>query len=305
MEGRADLAGAGDGASEAEGGGTRGSGDSPRKRNRRIGGEGTRIITDQEAGKEPRERVSKESWNRRSPRRRRSSRWRRRPETRDISWPTILLAVFPEVFIGGYPRGSTFGFGISVSIANPKYKGKEAFRRYHAAAIDVPELYICLLTEGPTGPEVTRLAAMAGKYKVLRYIVPPLPIHIALEGGCVVLSAKQFCRRKDYPPALEYDFGELGEEPSADTVVCPGGSVIISPSGEVLAGPNYDGEALITADLDMGEIIRAKFDFDVVGHYARHEVLSLVVNDQPQRPVSFTSSEKTPATKSDSIAEAY
>ena len=48
------------------------------------------------------------------------------------------LVVFPEAFIGGYPRGSTFGFGISISIINPKDKGKEAFRRYHAAAIDVP-----------------------------------------------------------------------------------------------------------------------------------------------------------------------
>ena len=73
--------------------------------------------------------------------------------------------------------------------------------------------------------------------------------HIALEGGCFVLSANQFCRRKDYPPPPEYEFAGFGEEPSADTVVCPGGSVIISPSGEVLAGPNYEGEALITADL--------------------------------------------------------
>jgi beta-cyano-L-alanine hydratase/nitrilase len=48
------------------------------------------------------------------------------------------LVVFPEAFIGGYPRGSTFGFGISISIINPKDKGKEAFRRYHASAIDVP-----------------------------------------------------------------------------------------------------------------------------------------------------------------------
>ncbi|KAF8768846.1 hypothetical protein HU200_007409 [Digitaria exilis] len=297
------------------------------------------------------------------------------------------LVVFPEAFIGGYPRGSTFGFGISVSIGNPKDKGKEAFRRYHAAAIDVP------------GPEVTRLAAMAGKYKVFlvmgvieregytlycsvlffdplgrylgkhRKLMPTaleriiwgfgdgstIPVydtplgkigalicwenkmpllrtalygkgieiycaptadsrpvwqasmtHIALEGGCFVLSANQFCRRKDYPPPPEYEFAGLGEEPSADTVVCPGGSVIISPSGEVLAGPNYDGEALITADLDLGEIVRAKFDFDVVGHYARPEVLSLVVNDKPQLPVSFTSAaEKTPAAKSDSNAKSY
>lgn len=67
------------------------------------------------------------------------------------------------------------------------------------------------------------------------------------------MSANQFCRRKDYPPPPEYEFAGLGEEPSADTVVCPGGSVIISPSGEVLAGPNYEGEALITADLGKNE----------------------------------------------------
>jgi len=41
--------------------------------------------------------------------------------------------------------------------------------------------------------------------------------------------------------------------------------------------------------VDLGEIARAKFDFDVVGHYARPEVLSLIVNDQPTNPVTFAS----------------
>jgi len=73
--------------------------------------------------------------------------------------------------------------------------------------------------------------------------------HIALEGGCFVLSANQFCRRKDYPPPPEYVFSGTEEDLTPDSVVCAGGSVIISPSGVVLAGPNYDGEALISADL--------------------------------------------------------
>lgn len=42
--------------------------------------------------------------------------------------------MFPEAFIGGYPRGSNFG----VTIGNRTAKGKEEFRKYHAAAIDVP-----------------------------------------------------------------------------------------------------------------------------------------------------------------------
>jgi beta-cyano-L-alanine hydratase/nitrilase len=126
--------------------------------------------------------------------------------------------------------------------------------------------------------------------------------HIALEGGCFVLSAVPFTCRKNYPPPPEYTFGGLEEEPSPESVVCSGGSVIISPSGTVLAGPNYEGEALLTADLDLGEIVRAKFDFDVVGHYSRPEVLSLVVKTDPKPAVSFTSdAEKTFAGRSDDV----
>ncbi len=44
--------------------------------------------------------------------------------------------------------------------------------------------------------------------------------------------------------------------------------VIVSPLGEILAGPNFESEAILTADLDPGAIARGKYDFDVVGHYA-------------------------------------
>lgn len=45
---------------------------------------------------------------------------------------------------------------------------------------------------------------------------------------------------------------------------------------------------------DLGEIARAKFDFDVVGHYSRAEVFNLTVKDHPATPVTFMSaSEKT------------
>lgn len=53
------------------------------------------------------------------------------------------LVVFPEAFVGGYPRGSTFG----VTIGNRTEKGKEEFRKYYASAIDVPgkSLILCSL----------------------------------------------------------------------------------------------------------------------------------------------------------------
>lgn len=43
--------------------------------------------------------------------------------------------------------------------------------------------------------------------------------------------------------------------------------------------------------------MRAKFVFDVVGHYSRPEVLSLTVKEDPHYPVSFTSAEKTESTQ--------
>ena len=54
--------------------------------------------------------------------------------------------------------------------------------------------------------------------------------------------------------------------------MCRGGSVIVSPLGQIIAGPLYDEEGILCADLDMGEVVRSKLDFDVVGHYARPDV---------------------------------
>lgn len=53
------------------------------------------------------------------------------------------IAVFPEAFVGGYPKG--LDFGVSVGRRTPE--GREAFRRYHAGAVAVP------------GPEVDAMAA--------------------------------------------------------------------------------------------------------------------------------------------------
>ena len=103
--------------------------------------------------------------------------------------------------------------------------------------------------------------------------------HIALEGRCFVLGCNQYVTRAMYPPDLP-GIEELAEQPE---VMCRGGSAIVSPTGEYLAGPLFDAEGLLLADLDLNEIVRARFDFDVVGHYARPDVLRLLVDERPQR----------------------
>jgi nitrilase len=104
--------------------------------------------------------------------------------------------------------------------------------------------------------------------------------HVALEGRCFVLTACQFLRRKDFPENVRVSLGD-----SPEAVLMRGGSAIVSPLGRVLAGPYFEGETILTADLDLDEIGRGKFDFDAVGHYSRPDVFQLVVNERPMAAV--------------------
>jgi nitrilase len=107
--------------------------------------------------------------------------------------------------------------------------------------------------------------------------------HIACEGRCFVLGCNQFVTKAMYPadlPGLE----DLANQPD---VMCRGGSAIVSPLGEILAGPLFDQEGILYATLDLAEVARGKFDFDVTGHYARPDVFQFAVNEQPALPVSY------------------
>ena len=104
--------------------------------------------------------------------------------------------------------------------------------------------------------------------------------HVALEGRCFVLSACQFLRRRDFPASVRVSLGD-----SPDAVLMRGGSAIVSPLGQVLAGPHFDGETILSADLDLDEIGRGKFDFDAAGHYSRPDVFELIVNEKPMSAV--------------------
>jgi nitrilase len=247
------------------------------------------------------------------------------------------LVVFPEAFIGGYPKGQDFG----ARVGSRTPGGRKAFRRYYEGAIDVPgpaterlgeaaraigawvvigvierdagTLYCTALFFAPDG-------TLAGKHRKLMptamerliwgfgdgstlpaldtgfgkvgavicwenympllraamyqkgvafYCAPTVDDreswpgtmrHIALEGRCFVISACQFVE------------GAEGER------IC-GGSVIVGPMGKVLAGPCYDGECVLRAEVDPGEIAEGKFDLDVCGHYARPDIFRLDVNE--------------------------
>ncbi|WP_303782744.1 carbon-nitrogen hydrolase family protein [Sandarakinorhabdus limnophila] len=102
--------------------------------------------------------------------------------------------------------------------------------------------------------------------------------HIAHEGRCFLVSACQW---------LGPTQTVLGEpitliDRAADVPIIGGGSIIVSPMGEVLAGPLRGGEGLLVAEVDLADIVRARFDFDAAGHYARPDIFRLDVT-RPSR----------------------
>lgn len=276
----------------------------------------------------------------------------------------VRLVLFPEAYIGGYPRGATFGAPVGQRTA----EGREAFRQYWAGAIDVPgaecdqlaeiaarhqimlvvgvierdggTLYCTVLFFSaagelmgkhrklmPTGAErliwgygngstmpvfdtpVGKVGAVicwenymplmrAAHYAkgIQIYCAPTADgrdtwlstmRHIAIEGRCFVLSANQYAHQSDYPENYSRAAGD------DDPVVSRGGSCIIDPFGEVLAGPNFEGEGLLIAEIDLDEIPRGKYDFDVAGHYSRPDVFSLRVNESDASAVMFTNTEES------------
>jgi nitrilase len=107
--------------------------------------------------------------------------------------------------------------------------------------------------------------------------------HIAVEGRCFVLSCNQFSRRRDFPAGYQTAFGD-----DPDTIICRGGSCIVDPFGDFLAGPNLDGEAILVAEINPAQIVRGKYDLDVVGHYARPDIFQLSVDERSKKPVTFS-----------------
>jgi nitrilase len=91
--------------------------------------------------------------------------------------------------------------------------------------------------------------------------------HIAIEAGAFVVSVPQYISRSAFPDNFPI---ELPDE----EVFGRGGAAILEPlEGKAIAGPLYDEEGIVAADIDLGRTMTAKRWFDVVGHYSREDVL--------------------------------
>jgi nitrilase len=102
--------------------------------------------------------------------------------------------------------------------------------------------------------------------------------HHALESGCFVVNATGWLT-DDQKTAITPDT-KLHK-------ALTGGSftAIISPEGSHVVPPLTQGEGLLIADLDMSLITKRKRMMDSVGHYARPELLKLLLDDRPAPPM--------------------
>lgn len=98
-------------------------------------------------------------------------------------------------------------------------------------------------------------------------------VHIARESRAFVVSPCHFQRASSYPD----DF-PLAEALEGRDVLGRGGSAILAPDGSYLAGPLYDEEGILYAELDPARLLEERQRFDPAGHYHRPDVLGLRVS---------------------------
>jgi nitrilase len=98
-------------------------------------------------------------------------------------------------------------------------------------------------------------------------------VHIARESRSFVVAPSHFQRAASYPS----DFPLRALLDGID-VIGRGGSAVLGPDGAYLAGPLYDEEGVLYAELDPARLWEERQRFDPAGHYHRPDVLQLTVN---------------------------
>jgi nitrilase len=96
--------------------------------------------------------------------------------------------------------------------------------------------------------------------------------HYAFEGRCYVIATGAIMQARELPEELE-PIESLQQ--NRDVFILNGGSAIIAPDGAILAGPVFNEETILTADLDLSRIAEESLVLDVTGHYSRPDIFDL------------------------------
>lgn len=108
--------------------------------------------------------------------------------------------------------------------------------------------------------------------------------HIAMEGGCWVISTATALQGSDVPG----DFPERDKLFNDEEWINDGNAIVVKPMGTIVAGPLNREKGVLYAEIDKEDARRARRSLDVCGHYARADIFSFSVNRQPLDPVTFS-----------------
>ncbi len=103
----------------------------------------------------------------------------------------------------------------------------------------------------------------------------------AIENGVFVVSSSWYLRPEDVPSDLQMEMRYN---------LAVGGSCVVNPAGLFVAGPVFEEETVVWAEIDLEERELAKAYLDGIGHYSRPDLLTLNIRDEawtqtgPQRP---------------------
>ncbi len=114
---------------------------------------------------------------------------------------------------------------------------------------------------------------------------------IALESRSFVLSASGLYRPEDIPA----DFPKREAIIEDGAFARNGGSCVASPDGQWIIEPAANTEELMTCDINPEAVLEARHSFDPAGHYARPDVLRLIVNRRRHAPAEFVEDEPSGA----------
>jgi nitrilase len=95
-----------------------------------------------------------------------------------------------------------------------------------------------------------------------------------------VIAPCHFQRASSYPE----DFPLREELDGPSDLLGWGGSAILAPDGSYLAGPVYEQESILYAELDPARLLEERQRFDPVGHYSRPDVLQFTLRADDATP---------------------